>query len=123
MAQLRRRAMPYFLAHRHDVIFLRHIFRGIPAASAFPETAWTSLGYVPGSHKLRDNPRPDGEYPTVPIIGKEGSVAFLHGYTWHKTGANISRDQMRRALFAYYVRPFLRVHVLTLKGTTNPRLE
>jgi ectoine hydroxylase-related dioxygenase (phytanoyl-CoA dioxygenase family) len=40
--------------------------------------------YVPGSHKLRDNPRPDGEYPTVPIIGKAGSVAFLHGYTWHK---------------------------------------
>ena len=43
--------------------------------------------YVPGSHKLRDNPRPDGEYPTVPILGKAGSVAFLHGYTWHKTGA------------------------------------
>ena len=37
--------------------------------------------YVPGSHKLRDNPQPNGEYPTVPIIGKAGSVAFLHGYT------------------------------------------
>lgn len=65
--------------------------------------------YVPGSHKLRTNPDPRGEYRTVPILGKAGSVAFLHGYTWHKTGANVSREQRRRALFAYYVRPFLRV--------------
>ncbi len=74
--------------------------------------------YVPGSHKLRDVPRPGGEYPTVPIIGKAGSVAFLHGYTWHKTGANVSRDQRRRALFGYYVRPFLRVqenHIVSVR--------
>ena len=72
--------------------------------------------HVPGSHKLRDNPRPDGEYPTVPIIGKAGSVAFLHGYTWHKTGANVSRDAPRA--FAYYVRPFLRVqenHIVSVR--------
>jgi len=86
--------------------------------------------YVPGSHKLRDNPCPEGEYPSVPIIGKAGSVAFLHGYTWHKTGANVSRDQMRRALFAYYVRPFLRVqenHIVSVREEVwhraSPRLR
>jgi ectoine hydroxylase-related dioxygenase (phytanoyl-CoA dioxygenase family) len=86
--------------------------------------------YVPGSHKLRDNPQPNGEYPTVPIIGKAGSVAFLHGYTWHKTGANVSHDQMRRALFGYYVRPFLRVqenHIVSVREEVwhraSPRLR
>jgi ectoine hydroxylase-related dioxygenase (phytanoyl-CoA dioxygenase family) len=74
--------------------------------------------YVPGSHKLRTNPDPGREYTTVPILGKAGSVAFLHGYTWHKTGNNTSRDQQRRALFAYYVRPFLRVqenHIVSVR--------
>ncbi len=80
--------------------------------------------YVPGSHKLRDNPQPNGEYPTVPIIGTAGSVAFLHGYTWHKTGANVSRDQKRRALFGYYVRPFLRVqenHIVSVREEVSHR--
>jgi len=65
--------------------------------------------YVPGSHKLRTNPEPGKNYDTIPIVGPAGSVAILHGYTWHKTGANVSRDGIRRALFGYYVRPFLRV--------------
>lgn len=74
--------------------------------------------YVPGSHKLRTNPDPRKTYETVPILGKAGSVAFLHGYTWHKTGNNTSADSMRRALFAYYVRPFLRVqenHIVSVR--------
>lgn len=65
--------------------------------------------YVPGSHLLRTNPDPHREYTCVPVIAPAGSVAILHGYTWHRTGANISADSYRRALFAYYVRPFLRV--------------
>ena len=74
--------------------------------------------YVPGSHKLRTNPEPGKHYETAAIIGKAGSVAFLHGYTWHKTGANVSHDSRRRALFAYYVRPFLRVqenHIVSVR--------
>jgi ectoine hydroxylase-related dioxygenase (phytanoyl-CoA dioxygenase family) len=74
--------------------------------------------YVPGSHKLRTNPDPQRTYETVPIPGKAGSVAFLHGYTWHKTGNNTSVDSRRRALFAYYVRPFLRVqenHIVSVR--------
>src|SRR5579863_7636642 len=65
--------------------------------------------YVPGSHLLRTNPTPGRDYETTPITGRAGSVAFLHGYTWHKTGMNTTLDSQRRALFAYYVRPFLRV--------------
>jgi ectoine hydroxylase-related dioxygenase (phytanoyl-CoA dioxygenase family) len=74
--------------------------------------------YVPDSHKLRSNPDPRERYETVPIIGEAGSVAFLHGYTWHQTGNNVSRDSRRRALFAYYVRPFLRVqenHIVSVR--------
>ena len=74
--------------------------------------------YVPGSHKLRTNPDPRQNYETVPIIGNAGSVAFLHGYTWHNTGNNVSRESRRRALFAYYVRPFLRVqenHIVSVR--------
>ncbi len=65
--------------------------------------------YVPGSHLHRTNPDPRRSYTCVPVIAPAGSLAILHGYTWHRTGANISRDRYRRALFAYYVRPFLRV--------------
>ena len=65
--------------------------------------------YVPGSHRLRRNPDPARHYTCVPLIGPAGSVAILHGYTWHRTGANVSTNGQRRALFAYYVRPFLRV--------------
>jgi ectoine hydroxylase-related dioxygenase (phytanoyl-CoA dioxygenase family) len=65
--------------------------------------------YVPGSHRQRSNPAPGKNYTCVPIVAPAGSLAILHGYTWHRTGANRSRNQRRRALFAYYVRPFLRV--------------
>ncbi|MGO9452213.1 MAG: phytanoyl-CoA dioxygenase family protein [Candidatus Binataceae bacterium] len=65
--------------------------------------------YVPGSHLRRANPEPGRDYTCVPLIAPTGSVAILHGYTWHRTGANTSSDSFRRALFAYYVRPFLRV--------------
>jgi ectoine hydroxylase-related dioxygenase (phytanoyl-CoA dioxygenase family) len=86
--------------------------------------------YVPGSHKLRDNPRPTASIPPYRSSARPCSVAFLHGYTWHKTGANLSRDQMRRALFAYYVRPFLRVqenHIVSVREEVwhraSPRLR
>lgn len=65
--------------------------------------------YVPGSHLLRTNPDPARSYTCVPVVAPAGSLAILHGYTWHRTGANISRNSYRRALFGYYVRPFLRV--------------
>jgi ectoine hydroxylase-related dioxygenase (phytanoyl-CoA dioxygenase family) len=74
--------------------------------------------YVPGSHKLRTNPDPQKTYETIPLVGKAGSIAFLHGYTWHKTGNNVSPSSYRRALFAYYVRPFLRVqenHIVSVR--------
>jgi ectoine hydroxylase-related dioxygenase (phytanoyl-CoA dioxygenase family) len=74
--------------------------------------------YVPGSHKLRTNPVFGETYETVPMVGKAGSIAILHGYTWHKTGANVSHNSRRRALFAYYVRPFLRVqenHIVSVR--------
>ena len=65
--------------------------------------------YVPGSHRMRSNPDPRRKYTCVPIVAPAGTLAILHGYTWHRTGANVTRAGQRRAMFAYYVRPFLRV--------------
>ncbi len=65
--------------------------------------------YVPGSHRMRANPDPRMSYTCVPLLAPAGSLAILHGYTWHRTGANVTRAGQRRAMFAYYVRPFLRV--------------
>jgi ectoine hydroxylase-related dioxygenase (phytanoyl-CoA dioxygenase family) len=65
--------------------------------------------YVPGSHRMRCNPDPRRRYTCVPLVAPAGSLAILHGYTWHRTGANVTRSGQRCALFAYYVRPFLRV--------------
>jgi ectoine hydroxylase-related dioxygenase (phytanoyl-CoA dioxygenase family) len=86
--------------------------------------------YVPGSHRLHSNPEPGRSYTCVPMLAPAGSLAILHGYTWHRTGANRSRDQRRRALFAYYVRPFLRVqenHLVSVRkevwDRANPTLR
>ena len=65
--------------------------------------------YVPGSHRMRANPDPRRDYTCVPIVAPAETLAILHGYTWHRTGANVTRAGQRRAMFAYYVRPFLRV--------------
>jgi ectoine hydroxylase-related dioxygenase (phytanoyl-CoA dioxygenase family) len=76
--------------------------------------------YVPGSHR----------HTCVPMVAPAGSLAILHGYTWHRTGANRSHDRHRRALFAYYVRPFLRVqenHLVSVRkevwDRANPTLR
>jgi ectoine hydroxylase-related dioxygenase (phytanoyl-CoA dioxygenase family) len=32
----------------------------------------------------------------------------MDGKVWHQTGSNTTKDKTRTALFAYYVRPFIR---------------
>jgi len=61
---------------------------------------------VPGSHHLDTEPLTD-ESPTVPIEAPAGSLVCLDGRVWHGTGVNRT-EHPRRALFAYYCRPYLR---------------
>lgn len=67
--------------------------------------------YVPGSHRLNHNPRPGEQYQTVPIVAPAGSVLVMDGRLWHQTGANLSADSRRAALFGYYVRRWLRPQI------------
>lgn len=61
---------------------------------------------IPGSHR-RESP-PTGEELPVPIEAPAGAIVCLDGRVWHGTGVNQTSATPRRALFAYYCRPYLR---------------
>ncbi|MEM5516405.1 phytanoyl-CoA dioxygenase family protein [Henriciella sp. AS95] len=64
--------------------------------------------YVPGSNHKSHGPAPEGGYPDEKAIEcPAGSFFAIDGRTWHQTGDNLTTDQSRTGLFAYYVRPFL----------------
>jgi len=64
--------------------------------------------YVPGSHKRDHGPRPDGDYDdAVAMECPAGSIFAMDGRVWHQTGANVTENETRTGLFAYYVRPFI----------------
>jgi len=61
---------------------------------------------VPGSHRLNRQSGPeDAGAATVPVEARAGSIFAIDGRVWHKTGANITRDQRRAGLFAVYSLP------------------
>jgi ectoine hydroxylase-related dioxygenase (phytanoyl-CoA dioxygenase family) len=62
---------------------------------------------VPGSHRIGVRPPPD-PLPTIPVEAKPGSIVSLDGRIWHASGQNMSHRTVRRALFAFYCRPYLR---------------
>jgi len=62
---------------------------------------------VPGSHRIGAAP-PVNTLPTVPVEAKPGSMVCLDGRVWHGTGTNMTQGGVRRALFAFYCRPYLR---------------
>ena len=65
---------------------------------------------VPGSHRRRleqvglTDPHPEA----VPLEAPAGTAAVLDGRLWHQTGPNATTDERRVALFAYYVKPWIR---------------
>jgi hypothetical protein len=66
---------------------------------------------VPGSHRRPPPPidAPRARCPeAVPLEAPAGTAAVLDGRLWHQTGENRTRDDRRIALFAYYVKPWLR---------------
>lgn len=66
--------------------------------------------YIPGSHrwKTRDDVPADLESLLVPFEAGAGSVIAMDGRLWHTSGANVTRDEDRPLLFAYYCLPFIR---------------
>ena len=44
----------------------------------------------------------------VPLTAPRGSIALMDGRMWHTSGANVTEDEDRPLLFAYYSKPFVR---------------
>lgn len=66
--------------------------------------------HVPGSHRFatRDEIPGDLDRRLVPFEASAGSAIVMDGRVWHTSGANVTADEDRPLLFAYYTKPFLR---------------
>ena len=66
--------------------------------------------YVPGSHLIptRDALPDDLDSRLVPFAAPAGSIVVMEGRVWHTSGANVTTDEDRPLLFAYYTKPFVR---------------
>jgi ectoine hydroxylase-related dioxygenase (phytanoyl-CoA dioxygenase family) len=72
-----------------------------------PENGATRV--LPGSHRKGHGPVPTiDDSQTVPVCGPAGTVMVFEGRLWHQTGANVTSDQRRHGILAYYCRPFMR---------------
>lgn len=61
---------------------------------------------VPGSHHLNRAPTEDDQHaPTVALEAPAGSMVVMEGRVWHKTGNNVTLDQTRAGIFAWYTPP------------------
>lgn len=84
--------------------------------------------YVPGSHRYRtlDDVPPDALAKSVPFEAKAGSIIAMDGRLWHTSGANISKDERRAMMFAFYSVDFLRPqtnHEASLSPEVKARLD
>jgi ectoine hydroxylase-related dioxygenase (phytanoyl-CoA dioxygenase family) len=61
---------------------------------------------VPGSNRLNRTPTPDEQFlPTVALEAPAGSMVVMEGRAWHRTGNNVTADQHRAGVFAWYTLP------------------
>ncbi len=69
--------------------------------------------YIPGSHRYRtigDLPI-DPMQHTVAFEAPAGSLVIMDGRVWHTSGANVTANEERALLFAYYSADFVRPQV------------
>lgn len=88
--------------------------------------------HIPGSHRWRtlaDVPENAAE-ALVPFEASAGSLVVMDGRLWHTSGANVTADEERALLFAYYSASFLRPMInwtaaipAELQETFSPRLR
>jgi ectoine hydroxylase-related dioxygenase (phytanoyl-CoA dioxygenase family) len=65
--------------------------------------------FVPGSHKLNRAPRrEDPTAATAPMEAPAGSAVVFESRVWHKTGNNVTADERRAGVFAWYTTPIYR---------------
>lgn len=84
--------------------------------------------YLPGSHHARchaDIPA-DALARTRPFAAPAGAVIVMDGRLWHTSGRNVTEDEQRALLFAYYTRDFIRPQVnwnATLSSAVQAELD
>lgn len=66
--------------------------------------------YAPGSQRYRTAAELPADLADqmIPFEAPAGSIVALEGRVWHTSGANVTADEDRPLLFAYYTRPFVR---------------
>jgi len=66
--------------------------------------------YLPGSHRIQSPEAlpADAMAKTLPFEAPAGSFVAMEGRLWHTSGSNVTRDQQRRMMFAYYSADFIR---------------
>ncbi|CAN7544005.1 phytanoyl-CoA dioxygenase family protein [Phenylobacterium sp. LjRoot219] len=66
--------------------------------------------YLPGSHRYRDFDEvpPDAMERTRAFEAPAGSFIAMEGRLWHTSGQNVTANERRRMLFAYYSSDFIR---------------
>jgi ectoine hydroxylase-related dioxygenase (phytanoyl-CoA dioxygenase family) len=66
--------------------------------------------YLPGSHRFQslEEVPPDAMERTVAFEAPAGSFIVMEGRLWHTSGQNVTADERRRMLFAYYSSDFIR---------------
>ena len=84
--------------------------------------------YVPGSHRYRtfDDVPPDAMASSKAFEASTGSIIVLDGRMWHTSGKNVTTDERRALLFAYYAMDFIRPqtnHDAALSPATKATLD
>jgi ectoine hydroxylase-related dioxygenase (phytanoyl-CoA dioxygenase family) len=84
--------------------------------------------YVPGSHHWRtfDDIPPDAMDRSLPFEARRGSIIVMDGRLWHTSGRNVTDDERRAMMFAYYTVDFIRPqtnHEASLSEATKARLD
>lgn len=66
--------------------------------------------HIPGSHlwTSRADIPDDASSRLKPFAARAGSIIVIDGRLWHTSGKNVTSDEQRALLFAYYSTPFLR---------------
>jgi ectoine hydroxylase-related dioxygenase (phytanoyl-CoA dioxygenase family) len=80
--------------------------------------------YLPGSHRYPtfDDLPPDAASRTLPFEASAGSLIAMEGRLWHTSGANITTDEKRALMFAYYTCDFIRPSV-NWEATLPPEVK
>ncbi|GLR66625.1 hypothetical protein GCM10010909_13050 [Acidocella aquatica] len=66
--------------------------------------------YLPGSHhyQMPEDVPADAMNKTLAFKAPAGSFIAMDGRLWHSSGKNVTKNEQRRMMFAYYSSDFIR---------------